>query len=308
MASVSSTRIGMSQTRISSVSKNGCGRTSHQIFLALSMQLVRTSRLTKFSKSDHDVNVSGMFVRGKRSNTLHRYDFRPVFMPIQNGRVGREREQVRQEVPHLVHELDERLAVFDADVHVQAEDQVRARDDLHVLDELQVSLVRVDVLDAPVGERMGRARREKQAVLVREREHAAPQVAEVHRGVADGLADAGADFDDRLVHLGLDALVQLAIALRDDLGLDVRAEIVRIPVDRLVFLFDPDREGWRRHGVASAAQVRRRNSSQRYVSGRCGASAVRTASSAIAWTIQSKFSSPTDRASASGAGFMKSIA
>ena len=85
IASVSSTRIGMSQTRTSSVVKNGCGRTSHQIFFALSMQLVRTSRLTKFSKSAHDVNVSGMFVRGKRSKTLQRYDFRPVFMPIQNG-------------------------------------------------------------------------------------------------------------------------------------------------------------------------------------------------------------------------------
>src|SRR5262249_13401245 len=85
IAIVSSTRMGMSHTRISSVPKNGCGRTSHQIFLALSMQLVRTSRLTKFSKSDHDENVSGMFVRGNRSKTLQRYDFRPVFIPIQNG-------------------------------------------------------------------------------------------------------------------------------------------------------------------------------------------------------------------------------
>ena len=49
MASVSSTRIGRSQIRNSSVGKNGCGRTSHQIFLALSMQLVRISRLTKLS-------------------------------------------------------------------------------------------------------------------------------------------------------------------------------------------------------------------------------------------------------------------
>ena len=42
-------RIGMSQTRNSRVVKNGCGRMSHQIFLALSMQLVLISRLTKFS-------------------------------------------------------------------------------------------------------------------------------------------------------------------------------------------------------------------------------------------------------------------
>ena len=40
---VSSTRIGMSQIRYSSVGKKGCGRTSHQIFFGLSMQFVFTS-------------------------------------------------------------------------------------------------------------------------------------------------------------------------------------------------------------------------------------------------------------------------
>ncbi len=85
MANDSSARIGMSQMRTSMVEKKGCGRTSHQIFLALSMQLVRTSRLTKPSKSDQLVKVSGMLVRGNLSKTLHRYDLSPVFMPSQNG-------------------------------------------------------------------------------------------------------------------------------------------------------------------------------------------------------------------------------
>jgi len=40
----SSTRMGMSQTRNSMVSKNGWRRMSHQIFLALSMHLVLTRR------------------------------------------------------------------------------------------------------------------------------------------------------------------------------------------------------------------------------------------------------------------------
>src|SRR5579862_7677635 len=85
MAMVSSRRIGISQTRTSSVLKNGCGRMSHQIFLPLSMQLVLTSRATKFSYSDQLANVSGMPVRGKRSKTLQRYDLKPEFMPIQKG-------------------------------------------------------------------------------------------------------------------------------------------------------------------------------------------------------------------------------
>ncbi len=46
MATVSSMRVVMSQTRTSTVSKKGCARTSHQIFLALSIQPVFTSTST----------------------------------------------------------------------------------------------------------------------------------------------------------------------------------------------------------------------------------------------------------------------
>ena len=46
MAIVSCTVIGTSQMRNSTVLKNGCTRRSHQIFFALSMQLVFTSSLT----------------------------------------------------------------------------------------------------------------------------------------------------------------------------------------------------------------------------------------------------------------------
>ena len=147
---------------------------------------------------------------------------------------------MRQEVPELIHQVNQRLAVLDADVHVQAEDQVGARDDLHVLDDLPVALVGIDVLVAPVGERMRRAGDETQAVLLGERDHAAPQVLQILGGLRDGPADAGADLDDRLVHLRLHTLVHLTLALLDDLHLDVRAEIERDRVDRLVFLFDAE--------------------------------------------------------------------
>ena len=127
-------------------------------------------------------------------------------------------------------------------MHVQAEDQVRARHQLHVLDDLQVALVGIDVLLAPVGERMRGAGAEQQAVLLGELHHRAPQVEDVGARLLHVAADAGADLDDRLVHLGLDALVELPLALRDDLGVDVRAQIERDRIDRLVFLFDADGE------------------------------------------------------------------
>src|SRR5262249_34638765 len=85
MAHASSTLVVQSHIRNSSVTHVGCGRTSHQIFLPLSMQLSRTSRFTKFSYALHDSNNSGTPVRGNRRNTVVRKDFRPVFRPIQNG-------------------------------------------------------------------------------------------------------------------------------------------------------------------------------------------------------------------------------
>ena len=78
-------RIGMSQTRNSIVSKKGCGRRSHQIFLPLSMQLVLTRIRTKSSNSAGDSKYSGMFVRGNRSKTFVRKLFNPELRPSQKG-------------------------------------------------------------------------------------------------------------------------------------------------------------------------------------------------------------------------------
>src|SRR3954471_18268756 len=85
MATASSTLVVTSHMRNSRVPNVGCGRTSHQIFLPLSIQFSFTSRFRKFSYALHDSNCSGTPVRGKRRNTVVRNDFNPVLRPIQNG-------------------------------------------------------------------------------------------------------------------------------------------------------------------------------------------------------------------------------
>ena len=182
--------------------------------------------------------------------------------------------------------------------------EIRARDRLHVLDDLQVALVGVDVLDAPVGERMRRAGGEQQAVLFGEPDRLPAQVDDVLARLADRAAHASADLDHRLVHLGLHLLLQLQLSLRDELGVDVRSQIVGLRIDRLVFLLDAEREGGRHGHLQDPA----RNRSQRYVAAGRGSSAFFTASSATRPTTQSKFACPTECRSASGAGFMKSMA
>ncbi len=142
----------------------------------------------------------------------------------------------------MVHQVDGGLAILDADVHVQAEDQVGARHHLHVLDDVEVARRR-DRCPARASRRTDACRRRKpQAVLPGQVDHRRGAASDVVLRFLDVAADAGADLDHRLVHLGLHALVQEQLALLDDFGVDVRAQIARDRIDGLVFLFDPDGE------------------------------------------------------------------
>src|SRR5208282_3369719 len=85
IATASSTLVAVSNIRNSSVPYVGCGRTSHQIFLPLSMQFSLISKLIKFSYALHESKNSGIPVLGNLRNTVVRNDFSPVLRPIQNG-------------------------------------------------------------------------------------------------------------------------------------------------------------------------------------------------------------------------------
>ena len=58
-----------------------------------------------------------------------RDDIRPVGLPAPERRVGRQREQDREVDPHAVRDVDRLVGIVDADVHVQAEQQLLARDE-----------------------------------------------------------------------------------------------------------------------------------------------------------------------------------
>ena len=88
-----------------------------------------------------------------------------------------------------------------------------------------VALIGIDGLLAPVGERMRGGGGQPETVFAGQLDNAAAEFGDIPAGFLDVLADAGADFDDRLVHLRLDLLLQETLALFDDLELDVRAEV-----------------------------------------------------------------------------------
>ena len=90
-----------------------------------------------------------------------------------------------------------------------------------------------------------RARRgDAHAVLAGEADDLGPHLADVLADLGDVLADARADLDDRLVHLGLDPLLQDELALVEDL-LDVGAQLPRLGIEDLELLLDAEGEGRR---------------------------------------------------------------
>jgi len=54
---------------------------------------------------------------------------------------------MRQEVAHGIHQMDGGLAVLDAHVHMQSEDEVRPRHQLHVFHHSLVALIRTQCID-----------------------------------------------------------------------------------------------------------------------------------------------------------------
>ncbi len=72
-------------------------------------------------------------------------------------RVGGEGHDVGKKVAHRIHDANGGFAVFDADVDVEAEDEVGAGDELEIFDDLVIARVGINLLGAPIGEGMSSA-------------------------------------------------------------------------------------------------------------------------------------------------------
>ena len=118
--------------------------------------------------------------------------------------------------------MNRTFAVLHADVYVQSEDQQRPRHCLKLLHEQFITFVVEDLLVLPAGDRMCRRRHDDEPVLSCEPGDDAAESRDVGSCFLDVATNAGADFDHRLDHLGLDLLAQQHLALLQNLR-DMRA-------------------------------------------------------------------------------------
>ncbi len=133
-------------------------------------------------------------------------------------------------------------------MHVQPENQIRPRHQLHILNNVLVPVVGINFLHPPIGKRMCRHRRQPQPVLLSQPHNIAPQHLHFRFCFLDVFANPSPHFDHRLVHLRLHPLLQDLLSLLQQLDLNMRLQIPCLRIYRLILLFDSDTES-RLHGV-----------------------------------------------------------
>ena len=108
---------------------------------------------------------------------------------------------MRQEITHLVHQVDTQCVVIDADVHMHATDDETPRGGLHLHRQLFVAIFfRVLLLD-PAAERMRRRRYRRKTMTVRDFDDDFPETGEILARLLHVLADLGTNLDLRAEQL-----------------------------------------------------------------------------------------------------------
>ena len=142
----------------------------------------------------------------------------------------------------MIHHVDRRLAILNSDVHVQPENQIGPRHQLHILNNILVALVGMNLLRPPVRKRMRRRRRQPQPILFGQPHHVAPQLLNFGLRFFDIGADRRPHLHHRLVHLRLHPLLKNHLPLLQDFGMNVRPQIPCLRIDGLILLFNSDGE------------------------------------------------------------------
>src|SRR5215472_10863016 len=157
------------------------------------------------------------------------------------GRAGGEGEKVWQKIAYHVHQVDHRGAVGHGDVDVHAENQEGTGELLQFLDDIFVALAGGDDLVDPVGKGMRAGGCDVEADAFGGADKFAAGAVHVDAELVNVLADFGADFDDRLVHLAFDLFAEVGGGGGHELA-DVRAELARGGIYDLKFFLDAHRE------------------------------------------------------------------
>ena len=131
---------------------------------------------------------------------------------------------MREKIAGLIHDVNGAVAIRNADVHVQSEDEIGASELLHVLDNFLISLALSNELIAPVRKWVCAHRSNLEAAAAREFCKFGAQLDNMRTRIDYRLANFSAELNDRLVHLRFDLLFEHDFPALENL-LDMRAQL-----------------------------------------------------------------------------------
>ena len=168
--------------------------------------------------------------------------FQPGILALPERRRGRERQQVRQEIGDLVQQVDAKLVVVDADMHVHAANHQAADHGLQVLGDNGVALLLGVGLFLPAGKRVRRGGDGRQAVFIGDLGDNGPDRRQVFVDFGDVGRDLGVDFDLRPQEFMRDNALDAFLAVLEQCFRRVAGDVPGLLVDEQVFLLDADGE------------------------------------------------------------------
>ena len=149
---------------------------------------------------------------------------------------------MRQEIRHLVHQVDAQFVIIDADVDVHAADQQSSRRGLHLDGKGPVPVFFRLLLFGPAAEGVRGCRNRRHAVIGGDVDDDAAQPAELDFRFLDVVADLGADLDLRTQEFRGHLSAAAFLALSHETVRRVDNQAARLPVDEQVLLLDADGE------------------------------------------------------------------
>ena len=163
---------------------------------------------------------------------------------------------MRQEVEHLIHQVDTHIFVLDADVHMHPADQETPNDTLERIGECVVlGLVGVELL-APGCERMRRSRDDRQSVFGHDVRNIGAELRKVRPHFLHGAAHRSTDFDLRPDELRAHHPLGDLLTRGEQAVRHIADEIASLSIDDEVLLLDPNGVArFSRHGSSSPRSV-----------------------------------------------------
>src|SRR5258708_35373294 len=90
--------------------------------------------------------------------------FQPRIHPQPERRISRQRQNMPQKVPRVIHHVDRGFTILNPDVYVQPKDQICPLHELQILNNILIALVRMKLQGPPIVERMRCHRSQPQSV------------------------------------------------------------------------------------------------------------------------------------------------